>query len=135
MTGGTLCFRVIRPSVRPSVTLSFQVPLCVQRPVNSKAFRQMIIYVYCNGHMLYMCTSYFVLTLTSIKPVPKVMFNWYFLHRSSLMGYHFTCNVQQTLCHFDILSCMYCNEYPHNDLDLLITCSQGHVSLYYIDPH
>ena len=33
-----------------------------------------------------MCTSYFVLTFTSISPAPEVMFNLAFLHRSSLMG-------------------------------------------------
>ena len=33
-----------------------------------------------------MCTSYFVLTLTSISPPPEVVFYLDFLRRSSLVG-------------------------------------------------
>ena len=112
-----------------------------------------------------MCTFYFILTLTSIKPPPVVVFYFDFLCRSSLMGttlravpskihtfstnyhaciaiptwlrcapsilfwhwppfnlfpsscitsiltdgYHFVFSTQHSICHFDKLSCIYCN--------------------------
>ena len=49
MTGGTLCFQVVCPSVlpsfRPSVHHVLGVPLCVQRPAKSMPFQQIIMHV------------------------------------------------------------------------------------------
>ena len=52
LTGGTLCFRVVRPSVRPSICPYFRpsvrhvlgVPLCVQRPAKAMPFQQIIMH-------------------------------------------------------------------------------------------
>ena len=38
MTAGTLCFRVVRPSVRPSICHTVGIPLCVQRSEKNHAF-------------------------------------------------------------------------------------------------
>ena len=57
-----------------------------------------------------MYTSYFVLTLTSIKPPTEVVFNLDFLRRSSLMGTTLRAAPSKSyICHFDKLSCIYCN--------------------------
>ena len=67
----------------------------------------------------------FGLTLTSIRLVPKVMFNMDFLYHSSLIAKAMT--FQQSIMH--VL------HYPHDgdvhllfcyDRDLHLTCSQGH---------
>ena len=48
LTGGTLCFRVVRPSVRlsvrPSVHHVLGVQLCVQRPAKTMPFQQIIMH-------------------------------------------------------------------------------------------
>ena len=52
MTGGTLCFRVVRlsilssvrPSFRPSVPHVYGVPLCLQRPAKTMPFQQIIMH-------------------------------------------------------------------------------------------
>ena len=40
MTGGTLCFRAVRPFVRHVLG----VPLCVQRPAKAMPFQQIIMH-------------------------------------------------------------------------------------------
>ena len=47
MTGGTLCFRVVRPSFLPSVRHTLGVPLCVQRPAKSMHFQQIMHALQC----------------------------------------------------------------------------------------
>ena len=48
LTGGTLCFRVVRPSVLlsvcPSVRHVLGVPLCVQHPAKTMPFQQIIMH-------------------------------------------------------------------------------------------
>ena len=44
MTGGILCFRVVRPSFCPSVRHVLGVPLCVQRPAKTIPFQQIIMH-------------------------------------------------------------------------------------------
>ena len=44
MTGGTLCFRVVRPSIHLSVRHTLGVPLCVQCPAKAMPFQQGIMH-------------------------------------------------------------------------------------------
>ena len=47
-----------------SVDPHWWVPLCVQHPAKAMPFQQIIMH--CNTNMTLMCTSYFVLTMTSL---------------------------------------------------------------------
>ena len=44
MTGGTLCFWVVRPSFRLSVRHALGVPHCMQRPAKAMPFQQIIMH-------------------------------------------------------------------------------------------
>ena len=85
MTSGTLCFRVVRPSVCPSVRHTLGVPLCVQRPAKTMPFQQISMHALQYKHEID-CTSYFVFDLNLLITCSWGVFNLDFLHRSSLMG-------------------------------------------------
>ena len=82
------------------------VPLCVQCPAKAMymPFKQIIMHALQSQHdvdvHLLFCFD-IDLHITCSQ-----------LHVSSLIltdGYHFVCSAQQSMCHFDILSCIYCN--------------------------
>ena len=81
MNGGTLCFRVVRPSVRHTLG----VPLCVQHPAKTMSFQQIIMHPLqyqhdVDVHLLF-C---FDLDLHITCSRGRVNFD--FLRRFSLMG-------------------------------------------------
>ena len=82
------------------------VPLCVQCPAKAMHFKQIIMYaLQCQHdvdvHLLFWHWPPF-------NMFPSSCITWIF--PSFLTdGYHFVYSTQQSICHFDKLSCIYCN--------------------------
>ena len=84
------------------------VPLCMQCPAKAIPFQQIIIHALQCQHDIYVHLLFcFDLDLHLTCSQVHVWLGF-----SSLIltdGYHFVCSTQQSICHFDKLSCIYCN--------------------------
>ena len=83
------------------------VPLWVQHPVKAMPFQNIMHVFYCQHDIDVHRTSYFVLTFDCIYLFPRSCLTWILFIDPH--WYDFVCITLQKLCHYNKLSCMYCN--------------------------
>ena len=81
MTGGTLCFWAVRPSV--CHTLRVRIPLCVQRSEKARTFQQIIMHVwqcphYVDVQLLYCFDFDLHLIFIRFNLFPRTFLTWIF---------------------------------------------------------
>ena len=84
------------------------VPLCVQHPAKAMTFKQIIMHaLQCKHdvdvHLLFCFDIDLHLTCSQVHVWLR------FSSSITTDGYHFVCSTQQSICHFDKLSFIYCN--------------------------